>query len=606
MRQQVALCSLNQCLFGLVCLMPGLAFPANCGEPATLISKVQGTGGTSPLQGKPITIEAIVTGTFQGAKDLGGFFVQEEPRDNDRDISTAEGVFIYHRATPVQPGQLIRVSGIVTESYGLTQLTHISLLEKCVGDHRGTIKPTTLAFPIGAAAQLETLEAMLVSINEKTLITDIDKLDRFGEYAVSGTRRYVPTQIVPPGPAAVQLSQSNQNGSLIVNDSTFRAKSPRHTASPGNLSAKPRLRSGQVVTSIVGVLNYAYHHYRIHTTEVTQFEELQLESITPPKAGQLRLASFNIDNYFNGDGRGGGFPTARAAKNPEQLQRQGLKLGQTIARIDAHIIGIAELENDGYAKESALSALVNASNAFTQTAYQFVKLKEERNGRDVISVGILYRPDLVQPKGDALTLSRAPFGTLNRSPLAQMFQVNHSQTNLMVIMNHFKSKNCTGAKGPDTDHQDGQACFNATRVAAAKELAAWARSISTTPNIVLLGDFNSYAQEDPVQTLRDAGFSHAIAAENYSFVYQGQAGTLDYAFYSQSLAPFVVNTGIWHINADEPASSGYLFACKSGDGLPECKSDTVYRSSDHDPVYIDIRIDDTELKNKLTSRAESP
>ncbi|MDJ0662853.1 MAG: lamin tail domain-containing protein [Crocosphaera sp.] len=65
------------------------------GIPITLISTVQGSGVTSPLQGQTVTIEAVVVGDYQdGANgtngDLNGFFVQEEDADADGNALTSE------------------------------------------------------------------------------------------------------------------------------------------------------------------------------------------------------------------------------------------------------------------------------------------------------------------------------------------------------------------------------------------------------------------------------------------------------------------------------------------------------------------------------------
>ncbi len=52
---------------------------SSCGDPATLIHEIQGTGLSSPLAGKAVSIEGVVVGDFQnnGIPDIGdlnGFF----------------------------------------------------------------------------------------------------------------------------------------------------------------------------------------------------------------------------------------------------------------------------------------------------------------------------------------------------------------------------------------------------------------------------------------------------------------------------------------------------------------------------------------------------
>jgi predicted extracellular nuclease len=55
-----------------------------CGDPATLIHAIQGSGASSPEDGNIHVIEGVVVGDFQDvATGLRGFFVQEEDSDAD-------------------------------------------------------------------------------------------------------------------------------------------------------------------------------------------------------------------------------------------------------------------------------------------------------------------------------------------------------------------------------------------------------------------------------------------------------------------------------------------------------------------------------------------
>src|SRR5690606_37421244 len=74
----------------------------------------------------------------------------------------------------------------------------------------------------------------------------------------------------------------------------------------------------------------------------------------------------------------------------------------------------------------------------------------------------------------------------------------------------------------------------------------------------IVGDFNAYAQEDPVRVLVDAGWQDAFAgaAAPYSFVFDGQAGRLDHALLSPALTARLAGAAKWHSNADEPGNVG--------------------------------------------------
>jgi predicted extracellular nuclease len=73
-------------------------------------------------------------------------------------------------------------------------------------------------------------------------------------------------------------------------------------------------------------------------------------------------------------------------------------------------------------------------------------------------------------------------------------------------------------------------------------------------------------------------------------VYDGQWGYLDHALASDSLVDQVTGVTTWHINADEPPVLDYNTNFKSDDQIEELFAPTPYRSSDHDPVLVGLRL----------------
>jgi len=108
--------------------------------------------------------------------------------------------------------------------------------------------------------------------------------------------------------------------------------------------------------------------------------------------------------------------------------------------------------------------------------------------------------------------------------------------------------------------------------------------------VLVLGDLNAYTLEDPVRALEAGGFEvlegRLPAADRYSFVFQGLAGSLDHALASPGLAPQITRVTIWHINADEPPVLDYNTEFKPDDRY----APTPYRSSDHDPVIVGLNL----------------
>jgi predicted extracellular nuclease len=254
---------------------------------------------------------------------------------------------------------------------------------------------------------------------------------------------------------------------------------------------------------------------------------------------------------------------------------------------------LMEVENDGTGPESALAQFVAALNAAGPVRdYAFVDTGAGP-GTDQIRVALVYRTAKLRPHGAPAMLAGGPFDTRSRVPLAQAFTVRGARRGappLVLVAVHFKSKGCgrdaTAASGPDIDMKDGQTCFNATRVDSARRLVDWLRTDPTrsgSDRTVLLGDFNAYAQEEPLRVLHDAGFVDAFArfpeaGPSYSFVFGGQAGRLDHALLSPAAAARLRGAAHWHSNADEPAASDYRAGTDA----------SAYGASDHDPLVIGL------------------
>ncbi len=294
-------------------------------------------------------------------------------------------------------------------------------------------------------------------------------------------------------------------------------------------------------------------------------------------------------NYFNGDGLGGGFPTARGADTAEELSRQTAKLVSAINGLDSDIVGLMEIENDGYGASSAIAELASALGA----SWSWVDPRLATLGGDEIAVGFIYRNDRVETVGEAATLASSAFSDLNRQPLAQTFRRTGSEDGLTVVVNHFKSKGCGSAEGAEADQGDGQGCWNPTRTRAAEELASWLAADATgtgEPDILIIGDLNAYAKEDPVQALAAAGYSDLLTTfvgeQAYSYVFYGQAGYLDHGHANASLLAKVADAGVWHINADEPRGLDYNTEFKSAEQVTGLYGADPYRASDHDPVIV--------------------
>jgi predicted extracellular nuclease len=589
---------------------------AICGDPATAIHDIQGSGNASPLVGNYRTIEGVVVGDFQGptggaSAELNGFFVQEEEAQYDSDSATSEGIFVFEggSAVNVNVGDVVRVRGPIAEfNFGsggdagnangqtLTQLGTVSSISVCSS---ANLLPAAygLDLPVDPAFIYESIEGMYVSTVEDLVATEVFWLGRYGQVLLSsGDRLWQPTNIYPAGPDTDALTLANALNSVYIDDDT-NAQNPAdnpylYTLGPDDQT----LRIGATTGAFFGVLDYmesfGHNVYALRPVGgIPAFTPGNDRPAAPtfPDA-DVTVASFNVLNYFNGDGLGGGFPTSRGASTPLEFTRQRDKIITAITALDASVVGLMEIENDA-PPYSAIEDLVAGLNAATASGtYAFVDTGVV--GTDAIKVGIIYQPADVTPVGNWATITTGTFANRSRPPIAQAFRHEATGEIFVVVVNHFKSKGCDGATGADTDQGDGQSCWNALRVQSAQELAAW---LATDPtgtgdsDVLIIGDLNSYLQEDPILTLESLGYTNLleqlIGDHAYTYVFDGRAGVLDHALASPSIAGNVLGIAPWHINADEPSVIDYDMNFK-----PPSQQDlytaTPYRSSDHDPVLV--------------------
>ncbi|ABC33190.1 predicted extracellular nuclease [Hahella chejuensis KCTC 2396] len=570
-----------------------------CGDPATLISAIQGDGASSPLNGQQVVLEAVVTADLQGADEQKGFFVQEEDADQDGNDKTSEGVLVYADASvlDVSVGQKVRVLGSVTEYYDLTEVNAVQAIKVCGGDNQVT--PAQVSLPLDSADALEKVEGMLVTSAQPWTVNEVYNLGRYGEVLLGNGRRYIPTHLATPGEEAAAVAAANALNQLVLDDGSTK-QNPAVIPFPApELSALNTLRVGDKVNEVTGVISYSFSVYRMYPTVTPAFvaENPRTDAPVTTGAGNLKVASFNVLNYFNGDGQGGGFPTSRGATTAEELERQAAKTVAALLAMDADVVGLMEIENDGYGADSAIQDLVNRLNA-AGANYAVVNPGLSALGGDEIAVGMIYKADKVTPAGAAKSLSSYPFDNFNRQPLAQTFSLNDNDGKITVVVNHFKSKGCTNAEGDNQDQGDGQGCYNAKRSEAAVALADWLASDPTgaeDADVLIIGDLNAYAKEDPIMALQTQGYHNLLAELNgdaaYSYVFSGETGYLDHALASESLRSQVVGVSEWHINGDEPRALDYNVEFKTDAQVLSLYSPDAFRSSDHDPVIVEISLD---------------
>ncbi|WP_110183026.1 ExeM/NucH family extracellular endonuclease [Nocardioides solisilvae] len=592
-----------------------------CDAAFTRVGAIQGSGGAAAVTGLVAT-EGVVVGDHEGPSPrLRGFYLQDP--EGDGDAATSDGIFVFHgNADEVALGDRVRVVGTAEEYQGQTQVSQVTSVEVCASGL--TVAPTPLTFPLDQA-DLERVEGMLVSVPETMTVTEHFQLGRFGQVVVSsGGRLLQPTDVVAPGDPARALQQANDRRRLVIDDSS-QAQNPDpivwgRDGQP--LSATNTLRGGDTVTGAVGVLTYTWggnaaspNAYRLRPLGAlggqARFEAANPRPESAPAVGgSLRVAGMNVLNYFNTFtgctlGVAGGATDCRGADDATELERQAAKTVAALSEMDADVVGVVEIENDGYGPGSALADLVDRLDAVEgEGSWAYVDAdagtgQVDALGTDAIKVGLLYRPAAVSPVGETAALNTTSFVTggeggeaRNRPALAQAFREKATGETFTAVVNHLKSK---GSACDVPDAGDGQGNCNEVRRAAAAELADWLAGDPTgtgDPDVLVLGDLNAYAQEDPVRVLEEAGYVDLVGREQgeeeYSYVFDGQWGSLDHALGSASLASQVAGAAPWHVNADEPSVLDYNTDFKTPAQVESLFAPDEFRNSDHDPVVVGL------------------
>ncbi len=589
---------MQKSLISLVVMMT-LAAPsaqaASCDTDFTPISQIQGQTASSPLAGKTLTTQGIIQAVLYADSKQPKVLLGSLHADSD--LKTAETILLpdHEMARLVKVGQHWQLTGTVREVDDMTALTNLSASKLCGEQKLQTA--TAVELPLQSKEQWEQFEGMLLTFPQTLVVNDSYTLARFGELMLADKRLMVATEVKQPGKAASDFEQQQKLSELIIDDGNQRQNVEPVRFPTGGLSASNTVRVGDSAKGVSGYLLQTKQGYRL----VVDKDPVFVASNPRPNApsakatGELRVASFNVLNFFTGDGTDKAFPTKRGATDAVELNRQQAKMIAALSAMDADVIGLLEVENNGFGDGSAIATLVNALNQKLGSQVYRAVQPSERPGGDDIMVAMIYRSADMSEAGNAALITKAPFDRGSRPPLAQSFVHKASGKTVTISINHFKSKgSCPKQPTAESDIQDGQGCWTPTRVAAAKALTAW---LNTNPTgtasdyRLIMGDLNAYRMELPLQQLEQDGWKHLAKPEEVhtSFVFKGRSGSLDHALASPALYQQLKQFAHWHINADEPEVLDYNMEHKSKAQIDAWYQPTPYRSSDHDPLYMDFK-----------------
>jgi len=577
--------------------------PGDPGSDVTeaTIAEVQGTGGTSPLAGDTVTVQGVVTADHrQGGYN--GIVIQTQGSGGESDATpgASDGIFVYlnGKTVPGAIGDLVSVTGVVSEYFGQTQIApasagDVTVVTAGVGVPALTPLPTSIV-----GADREAYENMLVQPVGDYAVASSHQLYNFGTLWLNpGELNVKSTELKRPGVDADAIAKANRADRILLDDGyNVQVTNAAHPGTQPYFTKDAVVRNGDLVDfgDKGFVLQYGFDDWRLQPVKPLNSESSAAEKVAfttknprpevPSVGGDVQIASFNVYNYFTTLKSENS--NARGAADAAQFAIQKSKIVAAINGTGAEIVSLMEIENSvklGQPIDTALADLVDGLNAALGTEeWAYVPTPDALNDAattDYITNAIIYKKDAVTPKGDSATITDETVWGNAREPIAQAFDIDGRT--VTVVANHFKSKSGDGA-----EPADGQGHLNADRVKQAQSLLAFTDELAETSgsdDMLLIGDFNAYSEEDPVNVFTSAGWSDLVADKTdgqYTYTFDGELGSLDHVIASPQLASSITGAGVWGINSPEWSDRGYAFGAT--------ESGTPFRSSDHDPIVVGV------------------
>ncbi|MBA8815413.1 5'-nucleotidase [Microbacterium halimionae] len=622
--------------------------PTDPTEPTvTSISEIQGTGAASPIAGQTVTTRGVVTAAYPTG-GFNGFYIQTPGTGGALDMAThaaSEAVFVYgsQATAKVSVGDYVEVTGPVSEYNGTTEISPSAANVTVLDEETPAVSAVDVAWPESEEAR-ETLEGMLVAPQGDFTVSDTYSTNYYASIGLASgaTPLMTPTEVAKPGSAEYDAAVADNAARAVTLDDgasiNFNSSANKSIPLP-YLSTTDPVRVGAAVSFTAPVIvEYRNSGWNFQptqhltadnasTVQPATFENTRTAS-PADVGGDIQIASFNVLNYFTTTGedavglgascsyytdRAGnkitvnncsGTAAVRGAADDANLARQQAKIVAAINGLDAEVVSLEEIENStiaGVDRDSAVAELVGALNdAAESDVWDYARTPDEvPAGEDVIRTAFIYKKAAVEPVGDAVIDDDSAFSNA-RYPLAQAFMPagGSEDDTFLAIVNHFKSKG--SGEGENADQGDGQGASNAARVAQAEALVDFSAELQLevgTDDVFLIGDFNSYTQEDPMQVFYEAGYvDQGSKTDKYTYSFSGQSGSLDHILASSAADDMVTGVDIWNINSVESIALEYS---RYNYNATIFYDESPYRSSDHDPVVVGLDLDAADATVEL-------
>lgn len=590
------------------------------------IHDIQGTGSASLYANLPVITEGIVT-----ARKNNGFFLQTPEALADDDPGTSEGVFVFTSSQPpasAAVGNAVQVSGTVSEFKGdpnSPPLTEIAGTLRVAVLSTGNPLPAPVTITAADSAPdrprdtLERLEGMRIHVDSLTTVSPT--LGNVNEPNATGTSTGVFYGVLSGG------ARPFREPGIDIHDPLPTGAPcciPRFDSNPERLrvdsDAQPgavqlELTSGVVVTGITGVLDYSFRTYTILPDPAPAPAVTANIGPTPvpaPDASELTVGTFNMERFFDAaDDPSTNDEVLTAAAFGSRVRKASLVI-RTMLRLP-DVLGVQEVEN-----LDALRAVADAVNHDALAEGEDPRYEAflfEGNDPGGIDSGVLVKTSKVRvvsvvQEGKTATFTNPATNLqdlLNDRPPV-VLRAEAGSLPFTVVVNHLRSF-------LDIEDASAGARVRAKRAAQAQYLAALIQSLQTArpdEGVLSIGDYNAFqfndGYADSLGTIKgnpaspDAvvlaspdlvqpdlvNLTDSSAAAPYSYVFDGNAQTLDHILVTQNLYPLLNRLAYARSNADFPETY------RGDPARPE-------RLSDHDVPVAYFRIPPPSGRGRMTA-----
>ena len=593
-----------------------------------LISEIQGDRQTSAFDGKEVTVQGIVT-----ARVRNGFYIQTPDGADDKNPKTSEGILIFTGKEPraeATIGNLVEVTGLVIEYVPKSEPVTLPLTEirvskptdeiKVISKNQLLPKPIVLTatdFEAANANQaLETLEryeGMRVKITSLTVSAPTNgRVDEKTATAISdgvfyGVLTGTPRPFRQPGIELFETANLKPEPTVPVFDNNPQVLRIDSDAQLG--AAAIEVTSNATIKNLVGVLDYSYRAWTILPDAANSpviLGNMVPTAVVAATEREFAIASFNVERLMdNVDEPATDEPILTSEAFQNRLKKASLIIRDYLKTPD--VLALIEVEN--LATLQKLADRINADVAASgRTDFKYQPFLIEGNDSGGIDTGFLVNTTRVLVRKTEqlakVEMHKRPSDSKNvnvfdRPPLVLRALIKDGDKNLnfTVVANHLKSLR-------DVFDKDGNTRMK--KKLQAEFLARWANKFQTeTPNepLILVGDMNAFEFSDGlvdvIGTLTGkpaaankvllatedlvnpdlTNLTEAIPpAERYSYLFAGNAQTLDHVLVNEAAKKLAVRFGFARIGTDFPES------LRSDANRPE-------RLSDHDAAVAYFSLD---------------